>query len=102
MRFFWLPAVAMLVALPACAGEATCPEGTSAPGRVGDTAQIEFGVLASPEWVDVFGELWTPTSDAIDRVPESGQAMATLTADNELVVELANGEMAEFGLVQCG
>jgi hypothetical protein len=102
MRFFWLPAVAMLVALPTCASEATCPEGTSPPGRVGDTSQVEFGVLESSDWVDVFGELWTPTGDAIERVPDSGKALATLTADNELVVELPNGEMAEFGPVQCG
>jgi hypothetical protein len=102
MRFFWLPAVAMLGALPACAGETTCPEGTSPPGRVGDTSQVEFGVFESTEWVDVFGELWTPTGDALDSVPGSGKAVATLTADNEIVVELPDGEIAEFGLVQCG
>lgn len=102
MRFFWLPAVAMLVALPTCASEATCPEATSSPGRVGDTSQVEFGVLESSNWVDVFGGLWTPTGGAIDRVPNSGKAVATLTADNELVVQLPNGEMAEFGPVQCG
>lgn len=102
MRFFWLPAVAMLFALPACAREATCPKGTSPPGRVGDTSPVEFGVFESSDWVDAFGELWTPTGGAIDRVPDSGKAVATLTADNELVVELPNGEMAEFGRVQCG